>query len=265
MMFKRGVRRVKGETTTKTALPITLPVLLALNGRLLMGWPSRRQVVLATAFSLAFACYLRSGEFTYDVFDPELDLQRRDIVRDGNGLWLRLKTSKMDPTRLGKFLPIPRVEDKRFQAVCPTSLLCRLLTDYPDHPEAPLFSFSALRHSYGFPKKAVIAELRQLLTLCGYTGTADGRTYSGHSFRRGAATWACRVGLSDTEIRHLGRWSLGGMGSAPRYVELQAADVAAAGLRMYRSPPAHATPHTDHTALPWNDLSDDIDSRRTRL
>jgi hypothetical protein len=152
-LFKRGIRRVKGESITKTALPLTLPILLKVNGRLLAGWPSRRQVVLAVAFSLAFACFLRSGEFTYDTFDSELDFQRRDVLIRGDSMYLRIKTSKTDQTRMGKVVPIPRVDDERLAHVCPTKLLTRLLTDYPDLPEAPLLSFSALPHSYSFPKK----------------------------------------------------------------------------------------------------------------
>ena len=30
--------------------------------------------------------------------------------------------------------------------------------------------------------------------------------WNGHSFRRGTATWAAQVGISETEIQTLGRW-----------------------------------------------------------
>ena len=36
-------------------------------------------------------------------------------------------------------------------------------------------------------------------------GLSHGR-WNGHSFRRGAATWAADVGISETEIQTLGRW-----------------------------------------------------------
>lgn len=221
-LFKRGIRRLKGETTTKTALPLTLPILSDINSRLLTASVSRRQVVLATAFALAFACFLRSGEFTYDFFDPEIDLQRKDIILQGGVLPLRLKTSKTDPTRMGAILPIPHLASAEYAHVCPTTLLRRLMTDYPDLPEAPLFSFSALRYSYNLDKKSVISEMRHVLEASEYAATADGRNFSGHWFRRGAATWAARVGLTDSEIRHLDRWSLGSLqGSCPSYIELR--------------------------------------------
>lgn len=48
----------------------------------------------------------------------------------------------------------------------------------------------------------------------------DGRVFSGHSFRRGAATWAAKMGLSDREIMRLGRWSLkAAPGSHQRYID----------------------------------------------
>jgi len=30
--------------------------------------------------------------------------------------------------------------------------------------------------------------------------------WNGHSFRRGAATWAAQVGMAETEIQTLGHW-----------------------------------------------------------
>ena len=35
----------------------------------------------------------------------------------------------------------------------------------------------------------------------------DQSSYGGHSFRRGAATWGSKVGLSNSEIKLLGYWS----------------------------------------------------------
>lgn len=267
-LFRRGVRRVKGETKVRNALPLTLPVLSAVNASLLRDLPTRRQVVLAAAFAVAFACFLRSGEFTYDFFDPELDFQRKDlIVRDGRYA-LRLKSSKMDQTRKGEILALPRIDDARFAHVCPSSLLQRLLTDYPDYPESPLFSFSALRGQQRFDKASVVRELRAALAASGFGASVDGRTYSGHSFRRGAATWASRVGLSDNLIRRLGRWSPSGQrGSCPRYIEIRDCDLAAALQRMYDPAFLRTGSGTDVDACgtgPWDDVHDDLDFRRVR-
>ena len=45
-------------------------------------------------------------------------------------------------------------------------------------------------------------QLRQTLNFCGL----DSSKYKSHSFRIGAASFAAGKGLSDAQIRHLGRW-----------------------------------------------------------
>ena len=56
----------------------------------------------------------------------------------------------------------------------------------------------------GAPVKTIhfTQQLRQALIFCGL----DSRRYKSHSFRIGAASWAAEKGLSDAQIRHLGRW-----------------------------------------------------------
>jgi hypothetical protein len=61
-------------------------------------------------------------------------------------------------------------------------------------------------------KKHVVACLHQLLLACGLDSTG----YSGHSFRRGGATAASRVGIPGEEIKQLGRWS---SNAFERYIE----------------------------------------------
>lgn len=261
--FRDGVRRVKGESVARTALPLTLPLLSRFNRELLSGYPTLREVTLAAAFALAFGCFLRSGEFTYAEFDASLDLQRRDVDLTGKIPTLRIKSSKTDTTRQGKYLPIPCVPDPSYAHVCPATLLRRLLTDYPDYPEAPLLSFSGIRGKHSFPKKAVVEELRHRLQSVGVPLSVEGRSYTGHSFRRGAATWTARVGIPDTNIRILGRWSLGSIkGSFHRYIDIGIGEIAASSARMYErgvqddSWDITAT-HSDNPYDPWNSVSDD--------
>ena len=45
-------------------------------------------------------------------------------------------------------------------------------------------------------------QLQQALNFCGL----DSTKYKSHSFRIGAASLAAEKGLSDAQIRHLGRW-----------------------------------------------------------
>ena len=85
------------------------------------------------------------------------------------------------------------------------------MSSWPAEPDTPLFSnipFNALTadHTDGlvnFDRNWVVAKLRDLLLQEGVTGH-----YSGHSFRRGAATWAKQAGIPDSDIQLLGRWKL---------------------------------------------------------
>jgi integrase len=198
VMFRQGIKRVKGEQAPRTALPITLPMLTIINHTILERGPASAQdrLALAAAYALAFACFLRIGEITYSKFDPLLHLQRRDVLFGPQGNAIRLKGSKMDPSRKGVILPLPTIRDPAYNHVCPSYLLRLLLDSSPGCPDDPLFRFSAGQQ--GFEAKRLVQECRQALIMNGFSiMDMDGRVFSGHSFRRGAATWGARVGLDD--------------------------------------------------------------------
>ena len=66
---------------------------------------------------------------------------------------------------------------------------------------APLFCVG--RYNQGpFTREYVVTKLQHLARLAGLTNG----TWNGHSFRRGAATWAAQKGISEAEIQTLGRW-----------------------------------------------------------
>jgi integrase len=226
-LFRQGIKRVKGEHAPRTALPITLPILSFINHAILRSsnMSSYDRLLLAMAYAIAFSCFLRIGELAYTTFDPLLHLQRKDVLFYPEGICLRLKGSKMDQSRKGVILPLPRIDNPAYKHICPSHLLCMFLTAFPAAPEAPLFSFS----STGMPKfdaKRLVREYRQALIMNGFSVTdMDGRVFSGHSFRRGAATWAAKMGLGDREIMRLGRWSLKSTpGGHQRYIDFTIED-----------------------------------------
>lgn len=65
--------------------------------------------------------------------------------------------------------------------------------------EGPLF---ILNHGLAFTKAAFNKILQKCLLVCGL----DCSRYKGHSFRIGAATLVAQKGLTDAQIRTLGRW-----------------------------------------------------------
>jgi integrase len=255
----KGLRKLKGEEAPRRALPLTLPLLVRLNKAVLRDGGVRvfRQLNLSAAFALGFACFLRCGEFTYTEFNPIFHLQRRDVNLSGTIPTLRIKYSKMDQTRKGKILPIPKASAAEHKYVCPSYLLDRLFKLFPASPDAPLFSFS--RTSFTFSAKEVISEFRLALGRAKIYDDADGRVWSGHSFRRGAATWAADVGLTDNAIMQLGRWSIASTrGGHQRYIDLTLQQRLGLAGRLYPDGPSRVQPRPITFNIDDNDMEDGL-------
>lgn len=190
-----GVRRFHGETRTQKRRPITKDLLLQMLPHL--DQRTREGATLYAAFCLAFAGFLRVGEFTYSAEDRKTAdfskwfLTRRSVRLFDDHMELTLPVSKTDPFRRGVTLNISASDDD----ACPVKAL-RHLFRWKASLNSPLFETAS-----GFSRELVIGQVRQILALLGVTGH-----YSGHSFRRGAATSAREAGLSDDEIMLLGRW-----------------------------------------------------------
>ena len=191
-----GMRRLRGEAGTKERHPITKDILLKLLPQL--DQSTEEGMTMYSAFCLAFAGFLRTGEFTYSARDWEDEefnkwfLTRRSVRLYDGHLELTLPASKTDPFRQGVTLTIAATGD----AACAVAALERLFHEWPASLSAPLFSING-----SFTRERVTTMLRQTLTAVGIDGH-----YSGHSFRRGAATSARIAGLSEDDIQLLGRW-----------------------------------------------------------
>lgn len=191
----QGIRRLRGEPDVKERLPITRPILLAM----LATFDTKTQTgaTFHAAFSLAFAGFLRIGEFTWSSADRQEDfgqwhMTRNSITIENKKLYVQLPASKTDPFRQGVRLSIAAAKDDG----CVLRSLHRLYTSFPTALQAPLFDTNK-----GFTRQYVTQTLRSTLAQLGHKGN-----YSGHSFRRGAATWASQNGLNEDEIMTLGRW-----------------------------------------------------------
>lgn len=192
-----GIKRLQGERETRERLPVTRKVLIDLISQL--DQSTKIGATLHAAFCLAFAAFLRCGEFTYtarECLTNDFDawhLTRRSITFQDDHITLSLPSSKTDPFRRGVTLTIAEVDD----SACAVASLRHLYKYFPESSSAPLFTTS----TGSFTRDYVTSRLRSGLAQLGYTGN-----YSGHSFRRGAATSAREAGLTDAEIQLLGRW-----------------------------------------------------------
>jgi integrase len=207
----RGVKRSRAEPKEKPRLPITRPLLLDILALLDRNQPDN--MALYGAFCLAYAGFLRIGEFTRAETSmahgsaefARWHITRRSvqIVGENEHMLLTLPSSKTDYCREGVTITIAAAAD----AACPVTAMITLFTLCPVYGHnASLFARWPDNQNWGahgaFTREFVTRNLRRLLTLAGVN--AD--NYSGHSFRKGAATDARASGLTENDIMTLGRW-----------------------------------------------------------
>lgn len=249
-----GAVRKWGTVSRDQPLPITLPILRRVceyisehptffGGRL-------QALALRAAFTLAFACFLRKAEFTYDTFDPDRHMSRSSVSfsADGKRASLRLPASKTDPGRKGTEIPIPAGT----RDLCPLRLLRRWFAESPAPGSAPLFDLGG----HPFEGARIVSFLRMALNGAGYPADA----FTGHSFRSGAATWAASIGHPTERIKIMGRW-VGD--SVHRYVRLPAADHLAAASGLLTASANQSTLPADgipHRYQIWKDEDAPVDS-----
>jgi len=206
--LERTLHRIKrdhAEPERRIRTPLTRPLLLSILNQLAI--PNYDNAVFKAAFTLALAGFLRVGEFTYRKADQELGLAFKNwfltkscvrFVNDRQAIDLTLPASKTDPFRHGVQLIIAASHDE----AC-TVLAMKQLMDIDIHRPrlAPLFCIGH-EDQLPFSREYVVQKLKELAAKAnlGLVG------WNGHSFRRGAATWAAEVGIPDTQIQILGRW-----------------------------------------------------------
>ena len=190
-----GIKRMRGEKDLLERRPITRDVLLSILATLdqstLIG------ATLHASFCLAFAAFLRIGEFTWNSGDVNEEFAsyfavRRSVTLHDDHLEFSLPSSKTDPFRRGVTITVAAANDD----ACAIRSLRHLFTAFPAAATDPLFF-----PGKPFTRYLVTNELRKILRQLGLEGH-----YSGHSFRRGAATSARESGLAEHEIQLLGRW-----------------------------------------------------------
>lgn len=124
-------------------------------------------------------------------------MRRIDVLPCSWGMLLRLKVIK---TLQFRSKPIEVVLPHLYShPLCPVTAMSKVLA-LVGEPLDPLFRLSdtsCLTYTVFLNAFRFTLQLMKL----------DHLSYGGHSFRRGAATWGSKVGLSDDDIKLLGYWS----------------------------------------------------------
>ena len=201
----RGIKTSQAETQPQLSrsqrLPITPEILCRIKAYWQQDPPSQDRIMLWAAFLTCFFGFFRSGEICTEKsesFDPLakllVDRVKVDNIVDPQVVWIWLSKSKTDQAREGAAINLPRTSDD----LCPVAALLTWIVYRGDSP-GPLFLFRSGSH---LTRAAFVRELRKALLGVGL----DPNHYSGHSFRRGAATTAAASGIPDSHIKLLGRW-----------------------------------------------------------
>lgn len=198
-----GIKRCQPDAEVHKAEPLSRQTLIQISET---DTGSIEDLNFLTACKVAWAGFLRCGEFTYAPKDQpgsriftNTKLTRSDITFDEafGYVIIRLKRSKTDFDHKGVEIVLAASYDR----ACPVSALRELSQKDKQPPSAPLFRSGS---ESPFDRNYFIDTLRKRLRIIG-DPRAD--CYSGHSFRRGAAQHAADNGILDEDIQRLGRWS----------------------------------------------------------
>ena len=165
------IKRDHNEPERRSRTPLTRPYLLQILTCL--SRLDYNHVVLRAAFTLAFAAFLRVGEFTYRATDISLGTSfaswflTKNSIRLSNDrtyMELTLPSSKTDPFRKGIKLTIAASNDQG----CPVASMKNLLAlDTHWHHLSPLFCIGHQEH-LPFTREYVVDRLQALAVQCGF-------------------------------------------------------------------------------------------------
>ena len=159
-----------------------------------------------SAFLTALYCMLRKGSAvpkSLDSFNPEKVLSRNKLsILPGAGVVLVLMNYSKTNQFGNKNVVIPLLKNP-IKALDPVFHLTELTTKFPVDSGKPAFSYIEKGKVKCITYQGFTKELKRLLVLAGYK--AD--SYSGHSFRRGGATYLYRLGADPLLIQASGDWA----------------------------------------------------------
>lgn len=199
-LIVRGLRRILGDAQEQK-LPITPEILLRIRSELM----AERDSGFWAAMLIGFYSFFRKSNLvpkSAKDYDPSKTLSREDIIVRSWGLVICVQWSKTIQFKQRKLL-IPVVRLPSNHPLCPVQAYERHLRLFPAPPSSPAFLHFRADHATPITHSVFTAKLRKSLSLAGLQAS----NYSGHSFRRGGATYAFRCGAPIELISLQGDWS----------------------------------------------------------
>lgn len=186
-------------STTDARLPITPALLEKLINVLPVVCSSLYEVILFSAvFSCSYFGLFRVSELVLDSTKGSsshaMDASSIQFFQDNSAVKIYVAHSKTDQLGRGVVLILPAVKGK----VCPVKLLKQFSMQRPKI-QGPFFCHFDRSPLTRYQFNAI---LKKSLSCIG----VDIKKYKSHSFRIGGATTASINGISDGQIKELGRW-----------------------------------------------------------
>ena len=199
--LKTGINREKG-TPPKQALPITRDMLLKIFKLLSPG--SSADIAFWAACLVGFYGFLRKATLLpVRMVDPGDDcLLRYDVTKPSSDMYL-IFVRKTKTIQFGeRILRIPFVASTT-GSLCPVRALNNLMIVGSRKISDPLFSYRCGNQVRWWTHESFTKKLRTLLFRAGY----NSKRYTGHSFRRGGATYGFQRGLTMEQVKQRGDWA----------------------------------------------------------
>ena len=188
-----AVNKLHGRDDSR--LPITLILLSRLNLSLDSAVRNKyHRVLLQAMFSIAFFGLCRIGEITKQP-DGLVSLFNNQVSINSDYLLLTIVHFKHNKAKRPIVLKIHRQVDN---SICPLLAMINYLSVRPPQ-DGPLFCFP---DGKPISRNFFTKNLKFCINFCGL----DSKQYSSHSFRIGGASYLASLGLSDTQLRTMGRW-----------------------------------------------------------
>lgn len=199
----RGIARNALHTPCR-APPVTPSLLLSIS-RVLALEGDPRSSTLFCAFLFTFNLMARLANIvpqSATSFDPRRHLTRGDVAVTTHGLLVTFKCTKtiqFGERRL--HIPLLRIVDS---PLCPVSAYLRMIRLVPARRSSPVFLLSGPNGLVPLAKRSFVSHFRSCHV---EAGVSNAHSFRGHSFRRGAASWAFRCGVPGELIQLYGDWS----------------------------------------------------------
>ena len=135
-------------------------------------------------------------------FDSRRNLTRGDVAVTSHGLLVTFKCTKtiqFGERRL--HIPLLRIVDS---LLCPVSAYLRMIRLVPARRSSADFLISGPTGLVPLTKRSFVSNFRSCLVAA---GISNAQSFRGHSFRRGAASWAFSCGVPGELIQLYGDWS----------------------------------------------------------